>query len=80
MKVKCNKCGYIGEKSEFPIGNDFFQQSYIKACPQKCGNTQNPSDAAFRMFGGKRPFEFIKNSEPMQDALGAVLDRASEAS
>jgi predicted nucleic-acid-binding Zn-ribbon protein len=58
-KVKCNKCGYIGDISEFPKGRDFFQNSYIAECP-KCDNRQNPGDASMRMFGGERPFSFVR--------------------
>jgi predicted nucleic-acid-binding Zn-ribbon protein len=85
MKVKCNKCGYIGDESEFPKGRDFFQHSYIAKCP-KCDNYQTPGDASMRMFGGDRPFEFVRVPEPpiagseTIDALPAVLHRASEAS
>lgn len=61
-RVKCNKCGYVGDSSEFPKGRDFFQFVYVRACP-KCDNTQNPGDASMRMFGGKRPFEAIREGK-----------------
>ncbi len=85
MKVKCNGCDYVGEQSEFRTGRDFFQNSYIAGCP-KCDNHQSPGDASMRMFGGKRPFEFVREPEPvvsggeLRDALPTVLHRAGEAS
>jgi hypothetical protein len=84
MKVKCNKCGYIGEASEFPNGRDFLQQTYVAACP-KCDNRQNPGDASMRMFGGERPFVYVRDPAPEVQAgkLGAlptVLHHANEAS
>jgi hypothetical protein len=60
------------------IGRDFFQNPYIAGCP-KCDNRQSPGDASMRAFGGSRPFEFVRDSEPT-DALGATLHRAGEAS
>lgn len=62
-KVKCNKCEYVGDESEFPKGNDFFQNSYIRGCP-KCDNRQNPGDASMRGFGGERPFVYVREAEP----------------
>ena len=85
MKVKCNKCDYVADQSEFRTGLDFFQKQYIKACP-KCDNRQSPGDASMRMFGGERPFSFVRGPEPdvkgstAQDALATVLHRAEEAS
>ena len=57
MKVKCNKCGYIGDESEFPKGRDFFQFTFISGCPKKCGNSQSPDSASMRMMPSdeKRP-------------------------
>lgn len=84
-QVKCNKCGYIAPESEFPKGNDFFQNSYVKSCP-KCDNNQNPGDATMRAFDNKRPFVYIRESEPpligtkIKDALPITLHRTSEAS
>ena len=80
MKVKCNKCGYVGDENEFPKGYDFFQKPYIRACPKKCGNHQSPGDASMRMFGGKRPFEYIRAPQPKGAPLLTVLHRANEAS
>ncbi len=83
--VKCNKCEYIAPESEFPKGNDFFQNSYIKSCP-KCNNQQNPGNASMRAFDNKRPFIYIREPEPpltgtkTKDALPITLHRASEAS
>ena len=85
MNVKCNKCGQTAPESEFPHGRDFFQQSYISGCP-KCDNRQSPGDASMRMFGGPRPFEFVRELEPeatgdrLLDALPVVKHRANEAS
>ena len=78
MKVKCNGCGHVGEKSEFKTGNDMFQNSFISGCP-KCCTTQSPGDASMRMFGGERPFEFVRDSEPT-NTVGDTLLRAGEAS
>jgi len=81
MNVKCNKCGYVGDESEFPKGRDFFQDSYIKSCPKRCGNGQSPGAASMRMTGGERPFVFIRDSVPDgADALHITLRRADEAS
>lgn len=77
MKVKCNKCGYIGDEKEFPKGRDFLQKPYISRCP-KCDNWQSPGDASMRMFGGDRPFVFIRDQEP-EDPRGATFHRADEA-
>lgn len=78
MKVKCNKCKYVGEMQEFPIGNDFFQNVYIAGCP-KCDNRQSPGDASMRMFGGKRPFEYVRENRAAT-VIEEVNHRASEAS
>lgn len=79
MKVKCNKCGYIGDESEFSTGVDFCQKIYIKSCP-KCDNFQSPGDASMRMFGGKRPFEYIREKSQSDDSLSKTLHAADEAS
>ena len=85
MNVKCNKCNYVADEAEFPKGNDFFQNSYIAACP-KCDNRQSPGDASMRAFGGDRPFVFLRNAEPeivgdkIADAWPIVVHRAREAS
>ena len=76
---KCNKCGHVGEESEFPKGRDFFQHPYIASCPMKCGNGQNPGGASMRMFGDTRPFEYVRE-EPPSDVVGEVLHNANEAS
>ena len=60
MEVKCNKCGFAGDESEFSWGRDFFQKRFVSACP-KCDNRQNPGDASMRMMPGKKhPFEFLR--------------------
>lgn len=85
MKVKCNKCGHVGDESEFPKGRDFLQQQFIAGCPQ-CQNRQSPGDASMRMFGGDRPFSFVRGEEPEvigtkpSDAIPNVMHKASEAS
>jgi hypothetical protein len=84
MNIKCNKCSYIGDESEFPKGRDFFQNPYIAGCP-KCDNHQSPGNASMRMFGGERPFERIADSKPIQitdhnTALAETLRRAESAS
>jgi len=78
-KVKCNKCGFVGDESEFPKGHDFFQNSYIAGCP-KCDNRQSPGGASMRGFGGERPFEYIREIPVTSDPLVVTLTRASEAS
>lgn len=78
-KVRCNKCGYVGDESEFPRGRDFCQIPFIAECP-KCDNRQSPGDASMRMFGGDRPFSFVVRSEPVDSPLGITLHRAGEAS
>ena len=87
MNVKCNKCGHIAAESEFPKERDLFQKSYIASCPNpECDNRQTPGDASFRMFGGKRPFEYVRAPEPevtgdkMEDGVAAVFYRSHEAS
>ena len=80
-KVKCNKCGYIGEYDEFPKGKDFFQNIYVKSCPKKCGNSQNPGDASMRMFPGiESPFIFVNRTNVDNSALGKTLFKSKEAS
>ena len=79
MKVKCNKCEYIGEENEFRKGRDFFQNLFIAGCPN-CDNTQNPGDASMRMFEGmKRPFVYIRQDSP-DDPVSKTKHNASEAS
>ena len=81
MKVKCNKCGYIGDESEFPKGRDFCQKLFIKSCPKDCGNFQTPGDASMRMFQGvKHPFEFVRPGPADKSALGRTMHKAKEAS
>lgn len=84
MKIKCNKCGHIGDESEFPKGRDFVQKPYIAKCP-KCDNRQSPGDASMRMFGGKRPFERVEESKPIEvtdrpSAIAETLRRADSVS
>jgi NAD-dependent SIR2 family protein deacetylase len=78
MKVKCNKCGHIGDEESFPHGRDFFQNKYVASCP-KCDNRQDPGSASMRAFGAQRPFEYVR-----EDSTGTVHDKimhnASEAS
>lgn len=80
MKVKCNKCGHVGEEADFPKGRDFFQNLYVAACPTKCGNSQSPGGASFRMGGGERPFSYVTDDVEPADPLGKVLHRAGSAS
>ncbi len=79
MNVKCNKCGYTADEKEFPTGNDFFQNTYIRGCPN-CDNSQNPGDASMRMFGGERPFVYVQQEEKIDDVVLEVLKRSEEAS
>lgn len=79
MKIKCNKCEYIGEENEFPKGTDFFQNQFIASCPN-CDNRQNPGDATMRMFGGKRPFEFVTDVPKPDDPFSRVMSNHNEAS
>ncbi|KKK70215.1 hypothetical protein LCGC14_2926250 [marine sediment metagenome] len=81
-KVKCNKCGYTGKRNEFPKRQDFFQREYIAGCANPdCNNSQNPGDASIRMFGGERPFSFVRTEIP-DDApsIVKVLGSAQDAS
>ena len=80
MRIKCNKCGYIGDSIEFPKGYDFAQKPFVKSCPKKCGNFQTPGDASMRMFGGDRPFVFVRENLLITDPLDKVLFAAGEAS
>jgi len=81
MRIRCNKCGYEGDESEFPTGRDFFQHSYIRSCPARCGNFQSPGGASMRMMDDKRPFEYVRDGVPDgTDARDIVLHRADEAS
>ncbi len=59
-QVKCNRCGYIGDESEFPKGHDFLQNEYISKCANtECDNRQSPSEASTGVSGDDQPFEFI---------------------
>jgi hypothetical protein len=78
MNVKCNKCGHVGLEDMFPKGRDFFQVPFIAACP-KCDNRQSPGDASMRMFGGERPFAYVRESAP-DDPFSEVMHNAEEAS
>jgi len=80
MKVKCTKCGYVGDEAEFPTGIDFFQKRYIAVCAKYCGNRQDPGSASLRMMPGQEhPFEYIRDVPPT-DALGKTLHQSREAS
>lgn len=79
MNVKCNKCGHVGPEDDFPKGRDFCQVSFIASCP-KCDNNQSPGDASMRMFGGPRPFEFVRHSPTTGDPVATVFRNAGEAS
>jgi hypothetical protein len=80
MKVKCNKCGYVGDESEFPKDRDFCQVPFIKGCP-KCDNFQTPGDASMRMFPtAEHPFEYVRKAPMSKDSLTKTLHKASEAS
>ncbi len=82
MKVKCNKCGYIGPENEFPKGQDFLQIEYIASCPKsECDNQQSAGDASMRMFGGTRPFVFVREGPEEDDnPYSVVTHRSNEAS
>lgn len=77
--VKCSKCGHLGPESGFRVGHDFFQNPYIAGCP-KCDNRQSPGDASMRMFGGERPFVYVRQQPVDADAASQVMRRAGEAS
>lgn len=79
MKVKCNKCGHIDDEEKFPKGTDFFQNRFISNCP-KCDNNQTPGDASMRMFGGKRPFEYVREEPQIKSPIQKVLHDAGECS
>jgi len=80
MNVKCNKCGYVGDKNEFPKDYDFCQQEFIKACP-KCDNRQSPGDASLRMMPGQEhPFEYVRDVPKSDDPATRVFHDAGEAS
>lgn len=81
-QIKCNKCGYIGDESEFPTGRDFFQNSFISHYPRTdCTNRQNPGDASMRMMPGvKHPFTYLRKPTTTLDPLAKTLHNASEAS
>ena len=82
MQVKCNKCGYVGDESEFPKGRDFFQHRFIKACANpECDNQQNPGDASLRMMPGMdHPFTYVRPPCGLPDAASRVLYLLTEAS
>jgi hypothetical protein len=79
MKVRCNSCQFVGEKSEFRQGYDLFQNPFVAGCP-KCDNSQSPGDASFRMMGGQRPFEYVDDTPEPDDPFGKTLHRARSAS
>jgi hypothetical protein len=78
MKVKCNKCGHVGDEGEFKKGRDFFQNQYVSGCP-KCDNRQSPGGGSMRAFGGERPFVYLRENLGV-DAASEVRHRATEAS
>jgi hypothetical protein len=78
MKVKCNKCGHIGDEESFPHGRDFFQNRYVSSFPE-CDNRQDPGSASFRVLGGKRPFEYVREFF-IGTVQGKITHNASEAS
>ena len=80
MKVKCNKCGYVGEEAEFSHNRDFFQFLFVSGCPKNCGNSQSPGRASIRMADNKRPFEYVGSTPEPPDPLGQILHRAKAAS
>lgn len=77
-QVKCNKCGHVGDYDDFPKDRDFFQKSYIRACP-KCDNHQSPGDASMRMFDRERPFSFV-NEHTSDHPVEETFRRAEQAS
>ena len=80
MRVRCNKCGYVGDEAEFPTDRDFFQHRFIASCPKGCGNRQDPGGASIRMMPGvEHPFEYVREDAP-EDSLGKTLHRSGEAS
>ncbi len=79
-QVRCNKCGCVRPASDFPKGRDFLQNEYIAKCANPdCDNRQSPGGASMRMFGGERPFEYIRASAPSQP-LDKCQHQAEEAS
>jgi len=79
VNIKCNKCGYVGDESEFPTGRDFVQYTFwVAGCP-KCDNRQSLGDAYAIPFGENRPFEYVLTEGP-EDPIGQTLHRAKEAS
>jgi predicted nucleic-acid-binding Zn-ribbon protein len=79
MNVKCNKCGHTAPEDNFPKGRDFFQNLYIADCP-KCDNHQSPGDASMRMFGGLRPFQYVREAPPVGNVVATVIHNAEQAS
>lgn len=82
--VRCNECGFVGEEGCFPHGHDFFQHSYVRACPADgCDNRQSPGDASMRMMPGQEsPFSYVDREDlgPMARAVDKVVHRSQEAS
>lgn len=79
-RIRCNKCGFVGDKEDFRWGRDFLQNRYVAACSQ-CNNRQTPGNASMRMFGGERPFEFVREGLPKgASAVEQVMRNADEAS
>ncbi len=78
MKVKCNKCGYVGDESLFKHGRDFFQNRFVSGCPE-CDNRQDPGGASLRAMGGERPFEYIRPNTS-KTIVDETFHKAGEAS
>ena len=79
MNVKCNKCGHVGPEDTFPKGRDFFQNTYVAGCP-KCDNRQSPGDASMRMFGGERPFVYVRETPPTGNPVATLFHNSGQAS
>ena len=78
--VRCTQCGHEAPESDFPHGRDFFQNSFIAACPQ-CDNRQSPGNASMRMMqGNAHPFVRVDAQPRPTDAIGSVIHDANEVS
>ncbi len=80
MKIRCNGCGHVDEESAFPKGRDFFQNTYVAACPKACGNSQSPGGASMRMGSSTRPFSYVTDEPEPDDPVAKTLHRAGQAS
>lgn len=61
-RVKCNKCGHVGDMTEFQSGYDVFRRPYVSGCP-RCDNRQYQEDASFRLSSGPRPFAIVDDAQ-----------------